>query len=240
MAQQGDYEIIFRQGGDGEKQANLFDALSSRGVEATRHCDPPCMRLLGLYDSVNYMVNRLNLPYFLYTNNATYIQLTLEFLSSLEVSIAPNSNSVDGIIKFRMFNTEYAYTFHEMAQLLRFPHLMPTVVCELPDNDQWLPTYISFWYTLTGKQTNSFEGNNASLIQNPAIRYFRQLLSGTLFGRGNSSKVNSKELFYLYAIFNEIHINHVPFIFSHMRSIVVSKRGPIIFGGLISNIAEAI
>jgi hypothetical protein len=139
-----------------------------------------------------------------------------------------------------MFNTEYAYTFHEMAQLLRFPHLTPTVVCELPDNDQWLPTYISFWYTLTGKQTNSFEGNNASLIQNPAIRYFRQLLSGTLFGRSNSSKVNSKELFYLYAIFNEIHINHVPFIFSHMRSIVVSKRGPIIFGGLISNIAEAI
>jgi hypothetical protein len=114
------------------------------------------------------------------------------------------------------------------------------VVCEVPDNERWQHTFSPFWRALSAKHTDSFEGNTASSIHNMAIRYFRQLLACTIFGRANSNKVNSKEFFYLFATIRKERVNSVPFMLSHMRSLVSAKRGSITFGGLITTIARAI
>jgi hypothetical protein len=114
------------------------------------------------------------------------------------------------------------------------------VACEVPDNEQWLGAISPFWRALTAKHTDSYEGTTASSIHNPTIRYFRQLLAGTIFGRANSNKVNSKEIFYLFATIWKERVNFVPFMLSHMRSLVSAKRGSITFGGLITTIARAI
>jgi hypothetical protein len=183
------------------------------------------------------MLDALDLNYFLSQANPVYVPLTLEFLSSLTVSTTPESKSTRGSLCFRMFNNEYVFGFDEMADILHFPHM--NVVCEVHNDEQWPRTFVLFWKALTGKHTDSCEGNHASSIHNPAMRYFRQLLAGTIFGRANSNKVNSKELFYLFAFMKHIKINTVPFMFNHMRSIV-AKRGTITFGGLITTIAKAI
>ncbi|CAJ2637544.1 unnamed protein product [Trifolium pratense] len=234
---QPEYEVIFRKGRN-EKQASLYQELSTREIVSTRYCDEACLRMLGLYDSVNFMLDSLHLNYFLSQANPVYVQLTLEFLSSLKMSTVPNSNSTSGTINFRMFNHDYTFSFHDMADLLHFPHTH--VVCEVTDDELWSKTFVYMWKALTGKNTTSFEGNRASAIHNPAVRYFRQLLAGTIFGRANSNKVNSKELYYLFAFVKKIKINSVPFMFNHMRSIVTSQRGTITFGGLITTIAKAI
>jgi hypothetical protein len=138
-----------------------------------------------------------------------------------------------------MFNEEHEFNFNELADLLHFPH-GNNVACEVPDNEQWLGAISPFWRALTAKHTESYEGNTASSIHNPTIRYFRQLLACTIFGRANSNKVNSKEFFYLFATIRKERVNFVPFMLSHMRSLVSAKRGAITFGGLITTIARAI
>ncbi|CAJ2636604.1 unnamed protein product [Trifolium pratense] len=104
-----------------------------------------------------------------------------------------------------------------MADLLHFPHGQE-VKCEVHDDEQWQNTFSHFWRAITDKQINSHEGNTTSFIHNPALRYFRHLLACTIFGRANLNKVNSKEMFYMFAAIRKIKINTVPFLFSHMLS----------------------
>jgi hypothetical protein len=137
MSQQPAYEIIFRQGKSGEKQHKLYEALSSREIQPTRYADVACLRRLGLYDSVNHMLNLLNLNYLLSQINPVYAQLTLEFLSSLKVTTIPETRSTSGTVNFRMFNEEREFNFNELADLLHFPH-GNNVAWEVPDNEQWL------------------------------------------------------------------------------------------------------
>ncbi|WJX33554.1 hypothetical protein P8452_21749 [Trifolium repens] len=134
MAQQLTYGIIFRQGKPGEKQHKLYEALTSREGQPTRYADVACLRRLGLYDSVNHMLNLLNLNYFLSQINPVYAQLTLEFLSSLKVTIIPETRSSSGTVNFCMFNEEHEFNFNEPADLLHFPH-GNNVACEVTDNE---------------------------------------------------------------------------------------------------------
>ncbi|CAJ2663010.1 unnamed protein product [Trifolium pratense] len=231
------YELVFRRNSN---QAQTYEILRRREIQATRYADESILRKLGLLESVNYLLDNLNLRHFLSQHNPVYPKLTLEFLSSLIVNPVPETRSSLGTIYFRMFNVEYEFSFNDMADLLRFPH-GNGVKCEVSDDEQWKNTFSLFWRAIADQQIDSHEGNAASSIHNPALRYFRHLLANTIFGRANFSKVNSKELFYMFAVFKELRINTAPFFFSHMLSQVNSRRnGVIIFGGLITTIAKAI
>ncbi|CAJ2633219.1 unnamed protein product [Trifolium pratense] len=225
--------LMYRPGQEGYTQRNIFKALTKRDFVPTRYADKGCLRKLGLYDSVNYMLDTLDLNFFLNQKDVGYFPLTIEFLSSL---ILINPDSSNGIARFRLQNKEYELTYDQIANLLRIPY-GDGVMYSIPENEQWEENARLFWHSITGRRLESFEGNAASSIHNPAVRYFRQLLGYTIFGRMNSNKVNAKELFFLYAIFNNIKINSVSFMLSHMRSFV-AKKGDIMFGGLITTLAK--
>jgi hypothetical protein len=85
------YEVSFRQGKAGQKQESLYRTLLERDILPTRYLHVDCLKQLGLYESVGYLINALNLDYFLSQSNHVIVQLTQEFLSSLIISITPNT-----------------------------------------------------------------------------------------------------------------------------------------------------
>jgi hypothetical protein len=63
---------------------------------------------------------------------------------------------------------------------------------------------------------------------------------GDYFFLTTSNKINSKEILFMFAALNNRRINTVPFLFSHMHSLVTAKNGKILFGGLITTLAKAL
>jgi hypothetical protein len=137
-----EYEVVFRSGRAGTKQANLFENLQSREIYATKYADDTCLQQLGLYDSVNYMLDHLGLNYFLSKKEPVYVKLTLEFLGSLIIATVPDTRSSSGTIYFRMFNVDYEFSFDDLADLLYFSH-GNRVICEVPE-DRFEDAYRKF------------------------------------------------------------------------------------------------
>lgn len=65
MAQGGaDFNgIVFRDGRDSEKQKKKYEALMNREISPTRYANDSCLRTLGLYANVYWMLGRLGLTY---------------------------------------------------------------------------------------------------------------------------------------------------------------------------------
>ncbi|CAJ2668202.1 unnamed protein product [Trifolium pratense] len=126
------YELVFRRNSN---QSQTYEDLRRREIQATRYADDSTLRKLGLLDSVNFLLDNLNVRHFLSQQNPVYTQLTLEFLSSLIVNTVPETRSSHGAVYFRMFNTEYEFSFNDMADLLHFPHGQE-VKCEVHNDEQ--------------------------------------------------------------------------------------------------------
>lgn len=77
---------------------------------------------------------------------------------------------------------------------------------------------------------------NAMYIHNPTIRYFHRVLGHTIFGRVNSYKVNSKELFLLHCVFTPVAFNATPFLLSNIQAACMRGNTTFYFGGIITSI----
>lgn len=122
MAQGGDAYfnvIVFRDEKDGEKHKRKYKALMIMEIVSTRYVDDSCLRTLGLYDSVHWMINMLGLSHFYARKDPTYIRLTLEFLSSLIYTTKIMTASTVGTVSFHIFNKEYQFSLDQVTDLLQ-------------------------------------------------------------------------------------------------------------------------
>lgn len=240
MAPRIDYlGIQFQEGEAGAEQCRRFKNLAQQKMLPTRYTDNSCLRKLGLVSDINFMFEKLGWYYFKTLRDPTYARVTLEFLSSLFYSTPLGCGNVQGQMQFRIFNREYTLSQDHFASSFRFPH-GENVICDVPLEGPWNSLFGQFWESMTDEFTIDFEGNDATLIQNPAIRYFRAVLANTIFGRDKDSKVNAKNLYFLFSIFNNVQVNSAAFMFAHMRALCNARKGAIVVGGLITSIAKGL
>lgn len=79
MAQEGNAHfegVIFWDGRDGRKQQKKFKALLNRDIIPMRYADDTCLHRLGLFDSVNWMINKVGLSHFYARKDETYARMT--------------------------------------------------------------------------------------------------------------------------------------------------------------------
>lgn len=132
----GDRGIIFCEGKDGNRQRQRYQELLTQEVYSTRYIDDNCLYSLGIYHCVYYLLENLGLEHLFDHRENTYMNLTMEYLSSLIYNVSPNTTSTVCTVKFRMFNMEYAYITDQLEGLLGFPH-GEGVLCETPLDTDW-------------------------------------------------------------------------------------------------------
>lgn len=201
-----------------------------------RYPDDVTLCVLGLFDSVHWMLNNLGMSHLFTLTSPTYTRLTYEFLSSFLCTTPIGGSRTTDTIHFRMFNRTYNINQDQMADLLSFSH-GDEFACQHPLESEWESSALDFWQKLTGKTTTEWEGLKAIPMQNLAIRYLHHILASIIFGRENTGNINSRDLFLIYCALSETKLNPTPFLLAHFQSTSVRTVGPICVGRLITSIA---
>lgn len=112
--------VVFCENDDGAQQTKYLD-FYARSVVPTKYVDTDSLDILGLTESVTWMLNNTGLYDLTTQPTPTFEPLVLEFLSSFSYSTPSDDLFQTGTINFRMFNREYHLDQEEVAALLNFP-----------------------------------------------------------------------------------------------------------------------
>lgn len=96
-------------------QQHRYKVLYQRNLSSTRYPDYSRLRTLGLYDSIHYMYESLQLSHFMTLKHRTYARLTLELLSSLDYMYERRTHRVNGGTIFKLFNKEYSLYHNDIG-----------------------------------------------------------------------------------------------------------------------------
>ncbi|KAI5408480.1 hypothetical protein KIW84_054357 [Lathyrus oleraceus] len=98
-----------------------------------------------------------------------------------------------------------------------------------------------FWGNITGNNHPELDLMHSENIHNPAIRYFHKILTHTLFGKEqNITFVSKDKLLIMYCASHARPVNAVIFIIANLDRITQDNHEPILVGGLVTMIANAI
>lgn len=99
----------------------------------------------------------------------------------------------------------------------------------------------NFWGNITIEAPSDYERMNATIIHNPAIRYFQMVLAQTFFEKNeNTDTINKEEPFIMFTVFQSRPIHSATFLLSSLNTIANSTREYIHVGEIVTSIALAI
>ena len=114
-------------------QERRYETLSQREMGLTAYADDSTMTVLGIRESVYFMLNQIGWDGLLTNRSPTYRNLTLEFLSSLHYDPDSGLGFSRGSVSFRLFGFTYRFTTREFADVLGFPRSIDALI-EVDDN----------------------------------------------------------------------------------------------------------
>ena len=87
----------------------------------TRYLDENSLNTLGMLEDMTTMLRHIGWTTFTNLKNPAYERITLEFLSSVSTEILQGKNCEEGLIKFRLHNTDYTLELAELNAIFGFP-----------------------------------------------------------------------------------------------------------------------
>lgn len=223
------YDIDFH----GDKQfKEKYEVLFRRGVLATKYCDEDALEILCIEDDVRWLFDNIGLGNFLMTKTPTSKRATLEFLSSLKVHVFPLASSGESSITFQLFNNIHTWTLEQLNAAFGLPSGGPRVTPQ-----RW--SVEKLWRVISVE--SNYDSSLSSLLstRHPALRYTLKVLSNTIFGRQEGSKVRQDDLFMLEHMLHASPIDTGAFLINQMQRVAnnVKTGGKIVQGGFITRIA---
>lgn len=122
------------------------------------------------------MFTQMSLDWFLVTKHPTYMNLTLEFLSSFHFQPHIGLGQNRGSTIFILFGREYRFTSRELARLLAFQY-DPHAYSEVPDDAHMQGRLDYFLGRIIEDFPPNPEAINTTLIHNPSIQYFQMVIA---------------------------------------------------------------
>jgi len=98
----------------------------------------------------------------------------------------------------------------------------------------------AFWTSITGIAQYNSRSNKASNIHNLVLRYLQRVMTCTIWGRKEVGTTRTDELFMLWAMLKNRHVNTCFYLLDYHASMDAksSARSEIVVGGIITFIAR--
>ena len=135
---------------------------------------------------------------------------------------------------------DYTYNLREFSQLLGFP-FGPDVISMTQENLLPESDLDYFWGSIAGNNHPEPSDLYSECIHNPAIRYFHKIIAHTIFGKQqNVTSVSRDELFIMYCASQSRPMNGAAYMLANMERIIQTPNAPILLGGLVTMLSNAI
>ena len=143
-----------------------YNCLNERMVMATRYCDEDLLSRLGMSDDIRWLFARGGMGHFIEIQDHTYLDLTLEFLSTLHVDVTRGPPCQARYMSFSLQGQLYELNFGTFKNIFGFPPIMDLshrqFLCEFNQN--------AFWGKLSGNVRYSTRSLKCTHIRNPRNR----------------------------------------------------------------------
>ena len=211
---------------DGELQHKKYEDILRRKILPNRYPHKEALILVGLYDEVSTLLNKIGWENYMNRAYPTYLKPTCEFLSSYALDEKAKS------FTFRLGNRDFQLNLFELNDVLEFPKGHEANI-QFDKNE--------FWRELSGDRRAIYEARTCreSKMRSHALRYIHRVMAHTLFGRKEGdSVIPNTELQILYCLVHDQNIDLCHAIALKLKDVAQNFRSAIRIGGLVTAIAR--
>jgi len=192
-----DHGIVFQN----EEHKLRYASLIKQVIIPTRYIYENTLTTLEMLDEMTAILRKIGWATFINLKNLAYERITLEFLSFVSADILQGKNCIEGLIRFRLHNTNYTLVLAELNAIFGF----------LSGGERRYPRIFNehaFWCRLSTASQFVSPDSKESYIHHPCFRYAHRLLTHTLFARGDSTIVVRKsKLLFMWSMVNDFHLD---------------------------------
>ena len=191
-----------------------------------KYFDDRLLDELEMKDFINNLCARMGWLQLNTIKYEVFFELTVEFYTTLKI--------VDeklGIFSCRFCGKEYLFDYELMSDVFGFPE---GGICQPPSNYNMS----NFWAEITSRD-KVCEGQvmTSGLIHSHSCLLMHKFMSYNIFGKIDSTKVSSDELFLLWCMHTNTQVCSTYFVFHSMWRVVQARKAALSMGHIVTGLA---
>ena len=169
-----------------------YERIKNRHVHISHFLHIPTLLRLGVYEGVDYLLNRGLMARFMVIQPDTFAEISVEFLSTVKMYHREN------YFTFRLGGNYHQMTYDDLFTIFGF---MKSPNMEGEPSEQEVT---EFWFKLTDSVWKS-SGNKISHIKHLGLRLIARMINTNLLGLGEANQTNKTMVKILYTMSPTFH-----------------------------------